>query len=165
MTTSEQVNTGKVSDRRTLHFKTLDEANADAAALVDAERAGKLRQLGNWPLGKNFGHLASWVNYSFDGVPLKVPWLIRKILRLAKNRTLYKPMPAGSKIPKVPGGTIGTDMLSTEEGISRLNKAYDRLKAGTPSLPHLLFGPMTHDEWINQHLRHAELHLSFFRAD
>lgn len=164
MTTTEKIDTGRVSQRRTLHFKTLDEALADATELVEAEEARRLARLGNWTLGQNFGHLAAWVNYSFDGVPLKVPWFVKLIMRTMKNRTLYKPSAPGQNIPKVPGGTLGTELLSTEEGYARVSKAYARLKAGSPSIPHLLFGPMTHDEWINQHLRHAELHLSFFRV-
>ena len=74
-------------------------------------------------------------------------------------------MPAGRHIPKIPGGTIGVEELSTDEGFSQLNEALARMKAAPSSTPHLLFGPLTHDEWINQHLRHAELHLSFFRID
>jgi len=38
----------------------------------------------------------------------------------------------------------------------------ERLRAGPPARPNVIFGPLTHDEWIQLHLRHAELHLSFF---
>jgi hypothetical protein len=39
------------------------------------------------------------------------------------------------------------------------------LAKAPPTIPHALFGPLTHDEWIAQHLRHAELHLSFLRTE
>jgi hypothetical protein len=43
--------------------------------------------------------------------------------------------------------------------------ALNRLEAGAPNLPHILFGPLTHDQWINTHLHRAELHLSFIAID
>ena len=41
--------------------------------LAAAEREGRLRSVGNWTLGQTLGHLAAWADYSYDGVPLKVP--------------------------------------------------------------------------------------------
>jgi hypothetical protein len=165
MATAQKIDTGKVAQRKSLHFNSIDEAQAEVDRLAKTERDGRLRMLGNWTFGQNLCHLASWVNYSFDGVPLKVPFIVRMLLRPMKKRTLYKPMPAGSNIPRVPGGTIGADPISSEAGVEKITSAYKRLKEGSPAIPHLLFGPLTHDEWINQHLRHAELHLSFCQAD
>jgi hypothetical protein len=164
MPTEQRIDTGKVSDRRILHFANLDEVLADVNQLAAADREMRRQCTGNWTLGQNLGHLASWVNFSFDGVPMKVPLIVRWMMRPMKNRTLFKPMPAGRNIPRVPGGTLGVAMLSTDEGVARITAAYARLKAGPPAIPHLLFGALTHEEWINQHLRHAELHLSFCKA-
>lgn len=165
MTTSESMDTGKVKERRTLHFKSLDEALTDADTLASAERAAKLRALGNWSLGQSFNHLSSWVDYSFEGAPLKIPLIIRLMLRPMKKRFIYKPMKAGGNIPKVPGGTLAINVVPLEEGLAHLHRSFGRLKNESPAIPHMLFGPLTHDEWINQHLRHAELHLSFYRTD
>ena len=96
---------------------------------------------------------------------MKVPWFVRLMMRpMKRSAALYKPMPPGRNIPRVPGGTLATDPLPIDEGVARIKQACARLKAGPPGLPHLLFGKLTHEEWINQHLRHAELHLSFLRA-
>ena len=57
----------KTASRRALHFNTIPDAIAEADRLAAADRAGKLKQLGNWTLGQNLGHLASWVDYSFMG--------------------------------------------------------------------------------------------------
>jgi hypothetical protein len=165
MATAQKVDTAHVAQRKVLHFKSLDEVQAEVDRLAAADRDGRLRMLGNWTFGQNLGHLASWVNYSFDGVPMKVPFIVRLIMRPMKKIALYKAMRAGSKIPRVPGGTLGKDVFSSEEGVTRITAAFKRLKAGPPAIPHLLFGPLTHDEWINQHLRHAELHLSFCQTD
>ena len=159
------VDTKRATGRRALRFESLDEVLADAEALAAAERAGRLRSAGNWSLGQMFGHLAGWVGYAYEGLPVEPPRLVRWFVRPMKKRFLYKAMPAGVKIPSAAGGTFGTDVLSTDEGLGRLRGAYARLKAEPPARPHPLFGRLTHDEWINGHLRHAELHLSFVRAE
>ena len=51
MATSQRINTGQVSERRVLHFNTLDEVLTDVDQLAAADREGRLRQLGNWTLG------------------------------------------------------------------------------------------------------------------
>jgi hypothetical protein len=45
--------------------------------LVEAERGGRLKRLGNWTLGQTLGHLAEWAEYGYSGCPLKVPFFIR----------------------------------------------------------------------------------------
>jgi hypothetical protein len=160
MSTTTQPNT-----RRTLRFNSLDEVTAEVQKLANAEQSGKLRTCGNWTFGQNLGHLATWVDYSFDGVPLKIPFFIRWILRPMKRTMLTKPMKPGARIPRVKGGTLAIDVVSTADGLAHFHRAFERLGKGPPSTPHLLFGPMTHDEWIAQHLRHSELHLSFFTID
>src|SRR5581483_5857332 len=156
MATQAAIDTGKVKDRRTLHFASLDEALSDADTLAAAEREGKLRTLGNWSLGQSFNHLSSWVDYSFEGAPLKIPLIVRWMLRPMKKRFIYTPMKPGGNIPRVPGGTLAIDAVPLDEGLTHLHRAFDRLKNDSPAIPHMLFGPLTHDEWINQHLRHAE---------
>ncbi|MGD0463628.1 MAG: DUF1569 domain-containing protein [Tepidisphaeraceae bacterium] len=151
--------------RRTLHFTTIDEITRDAEKLAAAERKGQLRQLGNWTLGQACGHLAAWINFGFDGTPVKIPWIIRFFARPTRKRYIYKPMNPGGRLPKIAGGTLATDVLPTEEGLSRLRRACNRLNADAPKLPNPVFGRLKPDEWRNLHMRHAELHLSFLRPD
>ena len=40
-------------------------------------------------------------------------------------------------------------------------RAFERLQASCPPHENILFGKLTHDEWIQMNLRHAELHLGF----
>src|SRR5271154_6208263 len=110
----------------------IDEALADVEKLTAVNSQGKLECLGNWSAGQNLGHLATWVDYWFDGVPMKVPFILRLILGPMKKRMLYKPMPAGSKIPGVPGGTLAYEPYSFEEGAARFRRSYARLKAEAP---------------------------------
>jgi len=156
------VDTGKVAARRLLRFETIDQAMAEVERLAEAERAGRLKRLGNWTLGQALGHLAAWTEFAYTGVPLKVPFFIRWILRLQKRKFLYGPMRAGVRIPRVEGGTLATDAVPLEEGLGRYRRALERLKAEGPTAPSPIFGRLTHEVSIALSLRHAELHLGFF---
>lgn len=48
-----------------------------------------------------------------------------------------------------------------DEGLERMRRALGRLKAEAPTAPNVIFGPLSHDEWVALHCRHAELHLGF----
>jgi hypothetical protein len=156
------VDTGRVTGCRAVRFASLDELLADVERLATAERASTLKRRGNWTLGQALGHLATWGQFAFDGTPLNPPWFIKLILRMRKKRYLNEGMPRGVKIPKVEGGTLGTEPMSLDEGLNRYRAVIDRLRRETPSKPNVIFGPLTHEEWIKLQLRHAELHLSFF---
>lgn len=160
-TSSAPVDTGKVADRRVLRFESIDQVLAEVDRLVEAERAGRLRRLGNWTLGQTLGHLASWAEYGYTGSPLKVPFFIKWALRLRKRKFLYGPMRAGVKIPGVEGGTLATDPVSLDEGLGRFRRVAERLKVEAPTAPSPVFGSLTHEESIALNLRHAELHLGF----
>jgi hypothetical protein len=161
------IDTGKVKDRRALHFNTLEEMWADVQRIAAAERAGKLRRTGNWSAGQTLGHLAAWADFAFDGYPpdMKVPWFIKLFLKLRKKQFLRGPLPAGVKIPRVEGGTKGIEPLSLDEGLARLRRAMDRLEASPPGTANVIFGPLTHEQWQALHLRHGELHLSFLHPE
>ena len=165
MQASPPIDTRKVTDRRVLHFQQIDDALADAQQLETAQRVGGLRCIGNWTAGQILGHLAAWVDYSYDGMPFSAPWLMRLMLRPMKRRLLYSPMPAGARIPRLPGGTVGFDPLPFDEGLARFRRSFERLKVEPPQRPHALFGRLTHEQWMCLNLRHAELHLSFLRID
>ncbi len=156
------IDTRKVTGRRRLRFESLDAVLADAEQLTRADRAGNLKRLGNWSLGTTLGHLAGWMNFAFDGTPLNPPWFVRILLRLGKRRYLRETLRPGVRLSGVPAGTLCTDELSTDEGLSRLRAAVERFGGGAPLRPDSFFGPLTRDEHIALHCRHAELHLGFF---
>jgi hypothetical protein len=154
----------RTAERRPLHFDTLGDVLKDIDRVVAAERAGKLRRAGNWTTGQTFGHIATWMEYPYVGFPPEshAPWLVRVIARMFKSRFLYKPMSAGMKIGRIPGGTLGTDVISTEVGEKRLRDAIGRLQRREPAkFDSPVFGPMTDEERVALNLRHAELHLGF----
>jgi hypothetical protein len=150
--------------RRALRFNSIDEAQAEVDRLAAIERSNKLQHTGNWELGQALGHLAAWANFAYDGYPdsLKAPWIVKFFGRMFKSRFLNKGLPAGARIPKIKGGTLAIDLLSLEEGETRFREAFARLKSTPTTMPNIILGPMTYEEWIKLNLRHCELHLSFF---
>lgn len=144
-----------------LRFDSIGQVMAEVDRLVDAERGGRLRRLGNWTLGQTFGHLAAWVEYSYTGSPLKVPFFIKWILRLRKRKFLYGPMRTGVKIPGVEGGTLATESLPLDEALDRMRRVMERLESEAPTAPNPIFGLLKHEQWMALHVRHAELHLGF----
>lgn len=149
--------------RRVLRFETIDEVLAEIDRVVEAERNGQLRQLGNWTAGQILGHISAWIDYGYEGYPLRPPpWLVRMFLRLRLKKMLNGSMPAGVRIPGVEQGTVGIDPLETAEAAARVRRSFERLKRGDPAkYDSPAFGPMSHEDRIRLNLRHAELHLSF----
>jgi hypothetical protein len=159
------IDTSKVTEHRKLRFGGADDVLAEVDRLVAAEQAGRLRVTGNWSLGQNLGHLAAWMDYPYDGYPLRTPWLVKLVTRyLMKRRFLHGSLNKGVKIPGVKGGTVGIEPMSTDEGLSRYRRSWERLRKSPPAVPNPHFGPLTPDEWVALHCRHAELHLGFLHA-
>lgn len=152
------------AERRRLQFNSIDDLLKEIDCIVEADKAGRLRCTGNWTAGQNFCHLATWIEYCYGGFPRGAhpPLFVRWILRLKKKRYMREGVRPGVKIPGIPNGTYGQEMLSTEEGATRLRAALNRLKHREPvKFQSPAFGPMSDEERILFQLRHAELHLSF----
>ncbi len=149
--------------RRRLRFNSIAEALAEADRLVVADRAGKLTCVGKWTLGQAIGHLATWAEFAFDGYPLEVqaPLPVRLLLRLFRPVILRNGMTTGVKIGKLPGGTLGLELIETEPALERLRVVFGKLEKASPQIANPAFGIMTHEQWIQLNLRHAELHLGF----
>lgn len=162
--TSTNVDT-KHAERRQLRFESIDDVRREIDRIVAAEQAGTLRITGNWSPGQAFGHLASWINYGWDGYPpeLQPNWIVRLLLRRLVKRIAHDGYPAGSRIPRIAEGTFATQVFTTEDGARRLRDALDRLERREPVQFHSpAFGQVSDDVRIAMQLRHAELHLSFF---
>lgn len=146
---------------RKLRFNSIAEVNRELDNIAELNRTGRLLTSGKWTPGQIMAHLAAWIEYGYDGYPLKSPpWFIRWFLRLRLPKMLESGMPRGVKIPGIPGGTVGADDMPTDAGIARLRKAFKRLDDREEALHDSpAFGKMSHDDRIRLNLRHAELHL------
>jgi hypothetical protein len=151
-----------VQGRRELHFTSLDEVVADAETCIDAPNT---KTIGNWPLSQLISHLTGAINGSIDGIPAKAPWYIRLVAPLVKRRFLTKKLSPGFKLPKEVEGDFFPVVSSSQESLRKLQTAVARLQTEKMTADHPVFGKLTHEEWTQLHLRHAELHLSFAVPD
>jgi hypothetical protein len=156
------INTSNISERRILRFESIDDCLDEANRLAAAYRRGACKQLGNWTLGQTFGHLATWAEFSYSPCPIKAPWIVRLIMGFQKNKFLHNPMNPGVRIPRVDGGTLGTEPMEMEAGLRRFIRALERLKRETPTCPSPVFGMLTRLEAQAINQRHAELHFGYF---
>jgi hypothetical protein len=160
MTTT--INTARVSERRLLHFNTLDDIAADVDRLAGAR---DIRALGNWSAGQVFNHLATVMNKSIDGFAHRPPALIRFVIRLLfKRRMLARTMPAGFKLPTKAAAELVSPPISLEDGLAQIRKGFERLRRESQRAPHPVLGTLIREEWDQLHCRHSELHLSFLQA-
>ncbi len=161
--TKKQVDTRHNADWRELRFISIEDCIDEVKRIQSASEAGNLRTTGNWTPGEIMTHVASWIDYAYDGFPIgPPPFFIRWILRFRLSKILSDGMPRGVRIPGVKEGTLGMEDISTAKAAERLLNALARLQSqeeATFDSP--AFGAMSRDDRIRLNLRHAELHLGF----
>jgi hypothetical protein len=155
------IDTAKVPEYRRLQFKNVDECMAEIDRIVTAENSGKLRRTGNWSAGQILNHIASWINYSYEGFPMKVPWFIRMIIKREVPTYIRDGMPRGVHIPRTPGGTHATEDMPLDQAADKLRKALKRLKTEPARFDSPGFGKVTEEQRVAMTLRHAELHMGY----
>jgi hypothetical protein len=153
-----RVDTRTVQGRRALSFRSLDDVLADAQTLVASPHT---RTLGNWPLSQLLTHLAFALNRSVDGISARVPFFVRLLGRFRKGRTLKDGWPPGFRVPGGRDAEVFPAAASPQAALESLRTAVGRLRQERMTARHPVFGKLTHEEWVQFHLRHAELHLSF----
>jgi hypothetical protein len=156
------VDTKLVQGRRTLRFTSLDAMLADAEQLVASPHT---KTLGNWPLSQLLTHLALAMNSSIDGISARAPWFIRMLAPAIKRRILARGMSPGFKLPARVETEFFPEAASSQEALETFRSAVGRVRGEKMTAIHPVLGRVTHDEWMQLHLRHAELHLSFAAAD
>lgn len=145
--------------RRKLHFNNFDEIIAEAERL----HAGTYQTLGNWTLPRAVGHLGQAMLGCVDGKPFFVPWWLRIMGRVYLRRRLLREFPSGFKLPRrAEALLVPQEELSFDVGMQRLRAGMARLAETNHRIPHPVVGMLSVDQWNTFHLRHAELHLSFF---
>lgn len=148
---------------RRLRFESIDSCRAEIQRIVEASAADRLRTAGRWSAGQALAHVAAWIEYAYDGYPIRsAPFFVRWILRMRFRHMLTEGMPRGVRIPGVKDGTVGMEPMEVADAAARLEAALTRLESPeVPRFRHPAFGAMTNAERIQLNLRHAELHLGF----
>ena len=158
MVSGVSINSKSIRDRRSLRFSCLNDVIADAERLVASPNP---RTLGNWPLDQLLTHLAIGINGSLDGISGKAPLFIRLVGPLIKRRVFQHGLSPGFRLPKKLEAVAFPAGASPQQALEQLRAAVQRTDIETMTVIHPVFDRLTHDEWLQFHLRHAELHLSF----
>jgi hypothetical protein len=153
------IDTGKVTERRKLHFDSLDDILAEVDRLG---RSREIRTLGNLTAGQIVKHLATVMNRSIDGFSTGLPSVVRTMLRLfLKRKILIQPMSPGFKLPAKAQADLIPGPTSLDQALADIRGAIKRLQTEPGRVQSPFLGPLTRDEWNQLHCRHCELHLSF----
>lgn len=148
--------------RRKLHFNNMEDILNDAKSLV----ASGVNASGNWNTGQIVGHITAVMLASIEGFPFSLPMPIRLFGRLIRNRAMKKGFPSGIKIPSQAGPAFDPPPdLSFDQAVEQLASAIEKAKQHKMTHASPVFGVLTHDQWIQFHCRHAELHFSFMHPN
>ena len=161
------IDTRKVTGRREIRFESLGELRADVERLREAAARGSVEALGNWTAGQATQHLARFMTCSIEGFD-KAPFFLRPmgmVLQLFQGKKiLNRPPPPGFRIPHTLSFFPDAE-VEDAVGARELLAVIDRLSQDTKCVqPSPLLGRLSHEQWIKLHLRHAELHMSFFKV-
>jgi hypothetical protein len=156
------VDVKKVTDRRAVRYKTLQDLVNDADRLA----AGEVRTLGNRSFAEILGHLTLVMNNSIDGSKVLVPfpWHVRIAARLLRKAVFARGIPPGRTLPTEVDLKMWPNPGDTATAAKELRAVVLRLETETKRSSHPAFGKLTVDEWNLFHMRHSELHMSFVRS-
>ncbi len=154
------VDSTQVRGRRKLRFRSFDDVLADA----ELARAGGYLALGNWNLGQAVKHLGNAMDACIDGVDFTVPLSSQILGRLVfRYVILWWQFPAGARLPKpAERALVPASDTDFDEAMQVLRHGIKRLATEKRRQAHPVIGGMSVANWNRFHLRHAELHLSFF---
>ncbi|MHC4878739.1 MAG: DUF1569 domain-containing protein [Planctomycetota bacterium] len=144
--------------RRTVHYSTLQEFKEDLDALIEAG----CETVGNWTLAQICDHIGDTFHSSIDGIDYKAPWFARTFIApFLKNSVLINPMKPGIQLPKKAEKFLPPADVTLEDALEKVRTGLERLESELPVADHPFFGKMASEEWMQLHLRHCELHMSF----
>ena len=168
MPTEAMVDTKRVTERRDLHFDTLAEILRDVEELaaVTSETGESICAEGNWTPAQIVEHVTFFVDGAIDGFSFQAPLILRIIVKFFRKGILTKPMKPGIKLPANMSVVLPDPGTTWDDAVSSLRSAMGRIDAGERmTQPSPLLGAMAHEDWVNLHCRHAEMHFSFMHAD
>ncbi|MCR9120320.1 MAG: DUF1569 domain-containing protein [bacterium] len=160
---ADPIDTKKVTERRKLRFENVAACIAEVERIKSADEAGSLKTLGNWTAGEILSHIAAWIEYGYEGFPMKAPpFFIRWYLKWQLGKMIRDGIEPAMRIPGVEGGTYGFEKMPTPAACDRLISALERMQSDEDVKFHSpAFGPVSNEDRIQFSLRHAELHLGF----
>jgi hypothetical protein len=144
-------------NRRTVHYEQISDLLDDARQLA----AEQHQTIGNWTYPQILEHVAQAIDMGFDGTDFKAPWLLRTVASLFKNSVLTNPMRSGYRLPKSATNLLPDPEVALDDALAHLVHAVGRFEREDPDHPHPFLGRLTRGKYLQLHLRHSELHMSF----
>ena len=142
---NNRIDTRNTADWRKLRFNSIEDCVAEVRRIMAADQKGRLGTSGNWTPGQAMAHVASWIEYAYEGFPVRrPPFFVRWILRLRLKKMLDNGMSRGVQIPGIKNGTVGMDDMETLDAANRLLAALTRLESSDEAkYDSPAFGPMS----------------------
>jgi peptidoglycan/xylan/chitin deacetylase (PgdA/CDA1 family) len=165
------LNNRHVRVRRQIHLQSPSDLLAEVDRIQASASVGSVRPSGNWTAAQAFQHLAKFIEYSFDGFPFRYPWPYRVVVWLIRRvswswllKLTFRP---GFTNPPVVARAVDPDAAVTLEHAGQsLRRQIRRILDGERMVQRSPTGePVSHEQWVEAHLRHAELHLSFLHLE
>lgn len=70
---TDHIDTRNIPEWRELRFDSIDDCVAEVNRIVAANNAGELSVSGNWTPSQIMAHVASWIEYAYEGFPVGRP--------------------------------------------------------------------------------------------
>jgi hypothetical protein len=156
--------------RRSVRLRTAADLAAEVQRVAEAATAGRVRTLGSWSPAQILWHVGRLIELSFDGFPFRYPWPVRWVARLLRMlswrwllalafRPGFRNPPVAQALEPGPAVPLAEAVRYVRDQLERISSG-EQMTAANPSM-----GPLSHEQWVELHLRHAELHLSFLRFE
>lgn len=164
------INTAAVTERRQVRLQSLPDLLEEVDRIQASAAAGRVQPLGNWTAAQVLHHLAKFIECSFEGFPFRYPWPLRCLSWLVGKlswrwllRLAFRP---GFTNPRVAAAVEPDPGVSLEDAAAYLRGQLRRVLRGERMIQRSPTGEVpSHEQWVECHLRHAELHLSFLRLE
>lgn len=151
--------TRQVTDRRELHFSSMSDILDDVEYMAAGDPPGST---GNWTSAQIVRHVGRIIEFSIEGFPVpKAPLPLRIVCRLLRKKLLRDPMKPGVTLPPKFARLLPEDRTTWDEAVDDFRAVMMKLDTRRMTCPSPIFGKLSHEQWVQVHCRHAELHFSF----
>jgi Protein of unknown function (DUF1569) len=156
--------------RKPIHLRSLQELLAETTRIEAYAAAGQVRPLGKWTTAQVFQHLSIFVKGSLDGFSFQYPWHIRALSQFVGciswrwlMKVAFRP---GFTNPVVAQTVEPQSSVTLADAAEFLRCQLGRVLGGEVMTQRSPTGEkLSHEQWVECHLRHAELHLRFLEIE
>lgn len=151
--------TREITDRRELYFNSMGDILDDVEYLAAGDPP---RSAGNWTSAQIVQHVATVIDCSIEGFPaVRATLPVRIICRLLRKRILTTPMKPGLNLPRRFAFLLPESRSTWDEAVDRFRMVLTKLDTQRMTHRSPVLGRVSHEQWVQLHCRHAEMHFSF----